>query len=297
MVKNIFHINDQSPTINSPLPVNRIISSSFKRYEIEKPGFGFSLKIPQEGREKYIIGNKAFTVGPGEYFLTNNGQVVGYELKNEIPIKGLCVYLDETLVRKSLSQFSFSERHLLDSPDDLRIEELISGKFVFDQGPLYPFIKKFTLGKVGDLSQEELELWFYEVGLAIGTQILLHQKRKLNLGIKKKSTRDEIYERLQVAKQFLHDQLNRPLSIKEVADCASFSEFHFIRSFKLCFGTSPYQYLTKIRIERAKELIRSQCYPLAEIAIICGFHDEFMFSKIFKKVTGMPPSIYRKMGR
>ena len=297
LTHNIYHINDLAQKTPAQVPLNRMIFSSFKTFEAERESFGFSIKAPLKGREKYIVGKQAYSVGPGEYLLASHGQLVGYDLKHKSPIDGFCIYLDELLVRKALSLFEYKEAYLLERTDQAVKSELKQGKYVFEQDSFASQVQALAKYKYQEASTEELEDSFYRLALEVARQIHQHHQRKSRLISRKKCTQEEVYLRLQTAKQYLHAYMHLPLNILEVAKHASFSEFHFIRCFTSCFGVSPYQYLTHIRVEKAKELILNHNYPLAEVAAICGFGDECIFSKVFKKQFGMPPGVYRKSHR
>ncbi len=64
--------------------------------------------------------------------------------------------------------------------------------------------------------------------------------------------------------------------------------------FMRTIGVSPNVYLTALRIQQAKLLLRTSNLPVAEIAESVGYKDHFYFSRVFKKETGVPPSRYRK---
>ena len=68
------------------------------------------------------------------------------------------------------------------------------------------------------------------------------------------------------------------------------AEFHFFRSFRQAFGTSPYQYLLGKRLELAKELIITGDMSVTTIAAHCNFPDIFTFSKAFKRRFNVAPS-------
>ena len=58
---------------------------------------------------------------------------------------------------------------------------------------------------------------------------------------------------------------------------------------------TPLEYLTQIRIEQAKSyLINSNIYSISEIADMCGFSDQYYFSRVFKKTVGVSPRDYKK---
>ena len=84
-------------------------------------------------------------------------------------------------------------------------------------------------------------------------------------------------------------------SVTALATQAEMSEVHFRRCFKQIYHVSPQQYLTELRLARAKELLKYDTTPIAEIAQESGFADPCYFSRLFKRKTGYAPSEYRVM--
>lgn len=72
------------------------------------------------------------------------------------------------------------------------------------------------------------------------------------------------------------------------------SEVYFRKSFRECFGTSPRDYLQKVRMDNAKLLLRAGFYTVAEVAVRCGFDGISYFSCAFKKATGLTPTEYKR---
>lgn len=89
----------------------------------------------------------------------------------------------------------------------------------------------------------------------------------------------------------------RTIALKELAQAACMSPFHFARQFKQQTGFTAMEYLEKFRISRAQELILS--HPdtaLKQIADQVGYSDAAYFSRIFKRRAGMSPQAYRVEG-
>ncbi|MGW1885819.1 helix-turn-helix transcriptional regulator [Streptomyces sp. NPDC001970] len=84
-----------------------------------------------------------------------------------------------------------------------------------------------------------------------------------------------------------------PLDLDAVAAHAGYSRFHFVRAFKTVYGDTPGQYLSRRRIERAEELLRTADLSVTEICSLVGFSSLGTFSARFKKQTGLTPSEYR----
>ena len=80
------------------------------------------------------------------------------------------------------------------------------------------------------------------------------------------------------------------LTLRQLAHIAGLSSSHYSRLFKKYTGYSPIDYVTHLRMDRAKELLMLSDYKLRAVARSVGYQDEFYFSRIFKKVVGMSPS-------
>lgn len=86
----------------------------------------------------------------------------------------------------------------------------------------------------------------------------------------------------------------RTLSLEELSQMAGLSVSHYSRLFKKYAGYSPIDYLTHLRMDRAKELLALSDYRLKAVAQSVGYQDELYFSRIFKKVVGQSPSEFAK---
>jgi AraC-like DNA-binding protein len=100
-------------------------------------------------------------------------------------------------------------------------------------------------------------------------------------------------ESLQRARELIDAQYTQPLDLDELARIANFSRYHFLRAFRRAFQATPHEYLTRKRIERAKELLAQSEFTVTEICFEVGFESLGSFSTLFHKVVGWSPSIYR----
>ena len=83
------------------------------------------------------------------------------------------------------------------------------------------------------------------------------------------------------------------LSVSQVAGEIGVSEVYLRYLFRQYRQTSPKQYLTDVRIQKAKALLSSGFYSVAQTAQRCGYRDEKHFSTVFRRLTGTPPSKYK----
>jgi AraC-like DNA-binding protein len=108
------------------------------------------------------------------------------------------------------------------------------------------------------------------------------------------STRKEVLQRLQQAKEYVDINFLQIKEIKEIADHCRMSEYHFFRRFKEVYKKTPYQYITEQKMHLAKYLLKGSKQSVSEIAFSCNFPDVFTFSKAFKKFYGIPPSLMKQ---
>lgn len=114
------------------------------------------------------------------------------------------------------------------------------------------------------------------------------------------ATQTVIYHRnsepLQVARarQFIQDHYEERLSLAEVARHAHLSVFYFCKLFKRVTGANYTKYASKVRIEKARQLLVNPNNRVSEIAYRVGFQSLTHFNRVFKSITGESPTTYRK---
>ncbi len=121
------------------------------------------------------------------------------------------------------------------------------------------------------------------------TPVLLPVKAALPDG-----TREARAGNLQRALAFIENQLGAHLTLDQVSREAGMSKFYFCRSFKTFMGLTFREYLARRRIARAVELLRDRDYSVTRVCLEVGFKDMTHFGRVFRKITGQLPSIYRR---
>jgi AraC-like DNA-binding protein len=97
-----------------------------------------------------------------------------------------------------------------------------------------------------------------------------------------------LYRRIVQGKLFIDTHFSEPINLQSISDEAFLSKFHFIRLFKKAYGRTPHQYLTSVRIEKAKRLL-SEERLVSDVCLAVGFESVSSFTTLFKKLTGMTP--------
>lgn len=85
------------------------------------------------------------------------------------------------------------------------------------------------------------------------------------------------------------------VSVQELAEVAGYSTSRFTRLFTSAMRVPPGQYLTALRIERAKRLLLAEQEPVIDIAAAVGFDSLSSFTRRFRAATGVPPAVFRRL--
>lgn len=94
---------------------------------------------------------------------------------------------------------------------------------------------------------------------------------------------------------YIEANLEKPMTLEELATVANFSKFHFNRIFMSMVGETPFRFITRVRIEKAAMLMMTnKKESITEIAFQCGFSDLAIFSRNFKSHFRMSASQYRR---
>jgi AraC-like DNA-binding protein len=103
----------------------------------------------------------------------------------------------------------------------------------------------------------------------------------------------DLLPHLRRARDHIDRYYQRPLDLGQLAAVAGVSKYHFARSFEAAYGQTPMRYLTRRRIERAQDLLRSANLTVTEVCMAVGFASLGSFSSRFTQLAGESPAAYR----
>ncbi|GII34010.1 hypothetical protein Pmi06nite_74520 [Planotetraspora mira] len=103
----------------------------------------------------------------------------------------------------------------------------------------------------------------------------------------------DLLPHLRRARDHMDRHYQAPLDLSELARVAGISKFHLVRCFEAAYGETPIRYLTRRRIERAQDLLRSANLTVTEVCMMVGFASLGSFSSRFSQLVGESPTAYR----
>ena len=109
-------------------------------------------------------------------------------------------------------------------------------------------------------------------------------------GLRRRMAEDRILRSI----RYMRENLSRPITLEDCARSAGWSEAHFSLIFRRQTSLAPIRYLTRLKIHRACELLKTTDLSIQEVAREIGFEDQFYFSRLFHRHLRMAPTSYRR---
>ncbi len=131
-------------------------------------------------------------------------------------------------------------------------------------------------------SSEQISLWFDVFIRQTANRI---QEEQLLTG----------NQHIEIVKQIINRDFTQEVTLQSISDELNLSPNYISRLFKQSTGESFVDYVTSLRIERAKTLLQEQNLKVNEICLMVGYNNSYYFIKVFRERTGMTPGEYRKM--
>ena len=103
--------------------------------------------------------------------------------------------------------------------------------------------------------------------------------------------------KLQLVKDYIDAGLATRLTLENIASSIHMSAYHFARTFKATTGQTPHAFVTRNRIERAQQLLRTSPSSISAVAQRVGFASKRHFAATFLRFTGIPPHVFRSATR
>jgi AraC-like DNA-binding protein len=93
---------------------------------------------------------------------------------------------------------------------------------------------------------------------------------------------------------YIETNLGTDIQSKDLANLVNLSTSHFFRAFKVSVGIPPFEFITRRRVELAREMMRTTDEALAQIAVACGLSDQSHFCRVFRRIVGQSPNEWRR---
>lgn len=245
---------------------------------------GIMQKFPNHFHEHYVIGfvaagnrhltckNQEYITGKGDMILFNPMENHACEQVDEEALDWRCLNIEPQVMDWITAEIMDGTGGLVLKANVISQAELVPGLSELHQ---------MVMAQVHDLRKEELFYFFMEQLIAEYGETAV------------RSPAVPVRE-LQEACDYMESCYMEPVSLDQLSRVSGLNKYTLLRSFTVNRGITPYQYLSTIRVNKAKRLLEDGI-ALSEAAVMAGFSDQSHFTRFFKSFIGVTPKVYQAM--
>jgi AraC-like DNA-binding protein len=254
-----------------------------------------SIKCMFNGLARYRIDNGLFAVDESGYLILNERQPYEIHIDSPTRVQSFVIFFPREWAADVLRNLSNSTDQLLDTPVGEAVETpRFFERFTAHDSLVSPVVSAL---RRAHLAGALPEVWVEQQLHRLLARMLRAQQESFRgmerLPAQRPGTRQEIWRRVNRARDFIQASSDAPLTLGSMAAAASLSSFHFLRSFKAAFQVTPHEYLSACRAGRARFLLERTGLPVTEICHRVGFESPGSFSSWFRKLNGVSPRRWR----
>ncbi len=257
-------------------------------------GLGVEAEDPGELPSSFESAKKASY----EYLLSGSGQVCADDVRKEV--LGAGSLLDHYTRNISPALETADESRAADAAMRLKEETAASGgRHGWEVLELVRQAAVMLLMRLEVSGQGALREAFYRQteGCSSEEELFeaLKELSKSQVAVLAQNRQDDSNRAVRMAKQYIQQHYMEPLTLELVAQQVQLTDAYFSVLFKKETGEGFAKYLSSVRLDMAKRLLRETSYPVAEVCRQVGYNDVKHFTRIFEKSCGVTPSVYRKL--
>jgi AraC-like DNA-binding protein len=217
-----------------------------------------SIKSFYGGQALYNVGRGQYLLDETSYLTLNHGQPYALTIESAAPVESFCLFFAPGLAEEVYRSLSTPANHLLAEPYEPAPSTITFFERSYPRDDLLsPFLGHLRRAVARpDHDSGWLTEQFYRA-MAQLLQIHFNIYKELeNLTAARAATREELYRRLHLARDYMAAAYDQPLALADIAAVAGLSPNHLLRTFKQLFRQTPHQYLTGRRLKQSQKLLR-----------------------------------------
>jgi AraC-like DNA-binding protein len=277
---------------------NAILSGTSRQYFVPDFKGCLSLKSVLSGSAIWEAGGRRYVLRENSYLTLNDGQHYRMEIDSTQPVTTFCLFFERGFVESAFrTEVAPVDRLLAADPSGMPAPIGFFERIEAGETPVVRRLVRFA-GRLARAGGGADAFAFDDEFFAVARLLVQEQLATQSLGEKlpaaRAATRAELHRRVLRGRDFLLCELTRGVSLKEAAQAACLSPYHFHRTFVRAFGITPHRYLTQHRLARARHLLEHTSRSVTEICLECGFESPGSFSSLFHRHFGLSPQGFRR---
>jgi AraC-like DNA-binding protein len=263
-------------------------------------GAGFlSIKSFYSGQALYNVGQGHFLIDESAYLVLNHGQPYAIAIEADRPVESFCLFFAPGLAEEVRRSLVTPTDPLLAEPHRPAASAIIFFERSYPHDNiLSPLLKELRQGVAQPYYERGWLAEQFHRAMARLLQVYCNVYKEVeSLPAARSATREELYRRLHLARDYIAATFDQPITLADMAAVAGLSPNHLLRTFKQLFRQTPHQYLTDRRLEQAQKLLHQTDRSVTDICFAVGFESLGAFSWLFRRQVGFSPTDYRRQKR
>ena len=254
-----------------------------------------SIKSVISGEVGWVVDGRNIVVDTQSFLVLGDGQKYSMNVDAQTPVETCCAFFRRGFVEQVTQDMTSPLQASIDEPQRQAPPLEFLSRFHTDPtGRILPSLRSLAARCSKQLQPSSFEEEF----LVLSTE-LMKLYREITVQISrvpaaKASTREELFRRLQLAREYIHSKADQQVSLEEVARESCLSRYHLHRSFTRVFRRTPHAYLTALRLEKAQSLLQAG-HTVTDVCMEVGFTSVSSFSRLFRSHFGSSPSSLGKI--
>ncbi len=260
------------------------------RTGVESP---YSLFLNVRGHSHCSINGSPYRIEDDAFLLTRPGDIYDLTVDNARGTEICNIHINRNFFHTVAASFMAPTQALLSDPLlEVDAMPLLNARLHPKSACFNAITSRLRSGEPGDHIA-------FEQSLILLIEWLLHNNEKTKQQIAalppvKAAVKADVHRRLAMACDYMRSSYYLPVDLDTLCAITCISKFHFLRLFRACYGLTPYQYLTSIRLEKGASLLKNTILPIQDISDSLGFELPNSFIKAFHKFYGCSPGQFRK---
>ena len=273
---------------------NAIMSGRAYRHRTPMMEGTLSIKTVLNGTGTWTTPDASYTLEENRYLVLNHGQLYRLDIDSSGRLtETFCVFFKPGYVEELKASLTIKNEALLEAPYSHQAASFYERLNPCDDRVI-DRVKRLEVGILDPLADADSLL------IDLASELLYAQGQALRgrerISSSRASTREELYGRLNLARDFMMSNLAVQISLEDAAAKACLSPFHFHRLFREAFRQTPQRFVSAQRLQLAKRLLLRTRLSVQEVCVAVGMGSVPSFITWFKKGTGHSPAQFRKIG-
>ncbi|MGH9718892.1 MAG: helix-turn-helix domain-containing protein [Bryobacteraceae bacterium] len=273
---------------------NVVLQARGRRHQVENYAGPLSIKTVLDGEVAWIIGGRELVVDRSSFLIVNAGERYSMNIDAPKPVETCCAFFAPGFVERVALDFTSPLEQALDLPERAApAVPYLSALHGDRERAIGGHVQGLAPRCHGALAPSGFEEDFLLLAVELVQYYKQIREQAARVAAVRESTRQELFRRLLIGREYLHSHSSGPVSLEAVARAACLSAFHFHRGFTKAFHQTPHGYLTGLRVERARRMIESGA-PVLDSCLEAGFSSPSSFTRLFRSRYGEAPSMVRR---